>query len=106
MGCSNVTPAAARPRRTECVNDFETPWFGIYTRSCGLSDNAAIATYIPAAASALGGIDILTNNATGYGRADDEASWEVRLSVETFRLSCVRPVRRCHSSNKGGTRRS
>jgi 3-oxoacyl-[acyl-carrier protein] reductase len=49
---------------------------------CDLSDAAAIAAYIPAAAKALGGIDVLVNNATGYGMADDEASWAVSMSVD------------------------
>ncbi len=50
--------------------------------SCDLSDLDAIARYIPAAAAAMGGIDILINNATGYGRSDDEASWEASLNVD------------------------
>ncbi len=49
---------------------------------CDLSDAASIAAYIPAAAAALGGIDVLVNNATGYGMADDEASWSVSMSVD------------------------
>jgi 3-oxoacyl-[acyl-carrier protein] reductase len=63
-----------------------------HAASCDLSDNTAIAAYIPAAAAALGGgIDILINNATGYGRADDEASWEASLSVDL--LAAVRASR-------------
>jgi 3-oxoacyl-[acyl-carrier protein] reductase len=53
-----------------------------HAASCDLSSAAAIAQYIPAAAAALGGIDILVNNATGHGLADDEASWEASLSVD------------------------
>lgn len=53
-----------------------------HAASCDLSDAASIAAYIPAAAAALGGIDVLVNNATGYGMADDEASWAVSMSVD------------------------
>jgi 3-oxoacyl-[acyl-carrier protein] reductase len=53
-----------------------------HAATCDLSKPAAIAQYIPAAAAALGGIDVLVNNATGYGFADDEASWEASLSVD------------------------
>ena len=63
----------------------------VHAVSCDLSDPAAIADYIPAAAEAIGGIDILINNATGYGRADDEASWETSLSVDL--LAAVRASR-------------
>jgi 3-oxoacyl-[acyl-carrier protein] reductase len=54
----------------------------VHAASCDLSDRAAIETYIAAAASAMGGIDVLVNNATGYGPSDDEASWEASLSVD------------------------
>src|SRR5271170_6258732 len=37
-----------------------------HAASCDLGSEAAIRAYIPAAAAALGGIDVLVNNATGY----------------------------------------
>jgi 3-oxoacyl-[acyl-carrier protein] reductase len=58
---------------------------------CDLSSEAQIAAYIPKAAAALGGIDVLVNNATGYGYADDEASWEQSLDVDL--LAVVRASR-------------
>ena len=63
----------------------------VHAAACDLSDPEAIAAYVPAAADALGGIDVLINNATGYGRADDEASWESSLSVDL--LAAVRASR-------------
>jgi len=53
-----------------------------HAASCDLADAAAIAAYVPAAAAALGGIDILVNNASGFGRGDDEESWAASLSVD------------------------
>jgi 3-oxoacyl-[acyl-carrier protein] reductase len=49
---------------------------------CDLADRAAIAPYVAAAAQALGGIDILVNNASGFGTADDEADWAKSLDVD------------------------
>ena len=49
---------------------------------CDLSEAAAIPRYIAEAADALGGIDILVNNASGFGASDDEAGWEVSVSVD------------------------
>ena len=49
---------------------------------CDLADAEAIARYVPAAAEALGGIDILVNNASGFGRRDDEESWAASISVD------------------------
>jgi 3-oxoacyl-[acyl-carrier protein] reductase len=53
-----------------------------HAATCDLSSEADIARYIPAAAAALGGIDILVNNATGGGGSDDEASWDASLDVD------------------------
>jgi 3-oxoacyl-[acyl-carrier protein] reductase len=58
---------------------------------CDLASEAAIAHYIPQAAAALSGIDVLVNNATGYGLADDESSWDASLSVDL--LATVRASR-------------
>lgn len=58
---------------------------------CDLADAAATADYIAAAASSLGGIDILVNNATGMGLSDDEAGWGASLDVDL--LSAVRATR-------------
>src|SRR5512134_584839 len=40
---------------------------------CDLADAGAVAAYIEGAGTALGGIDILVNNASGFGMGDDEA---------------------------------
>jgi 3-oxoacyl-[acyl-carrier protein] reductase len=49
---------------------------------CNLADGEAIARYVPEAAAALGGIDVLVNNASGFGAGDDEAGWDVSTSVD------------------------
>lgn len=49
---------------------------------CDLASAEAIAGYIPAAAKALGGIDVLVNNASGFGMIDDEAGWDKGLTVD------------------------
>jgi 3-oxoacyl-[acyl-carrier protein] reductase len=58
---------------------------------CDLSDAAAIPRYIEEAAAALGGIDILVNNASGFGTSDDEAGWAASISVDL--LATVRATR-------------
>jgi len=62
-----------------------------HAASCDLSKEADIASYVPVAAAALGGIDVLVNNATGYGWGDDEASWEQSIAVDV--LAAVRASR-------------
>ena len=58
---------------------------------CDLADAAAIPRYIEEAAGALGGIDILVNNASGFGATDDENGWAVSVSVDL--LATVRAIR-------------
>ncbi len=62
-----------------------------HAATCDLAREADIAAYIPAAAAALGGIDVLVNNATGYGMSDDEAGWEQSLTVDL--MAAVRASR-------------
>ncbi|MDE2517168.1 MAG: SDR family oxidoreductase [Rhodospirillales bacterium] len=68
-----------------------TPGARIHTAACDLADAAAIASYIPAAADALGGIDVLVNNASGFGASDDEAGWMASLDVDL--MATVRATR-------------
>lgn len=50
-----------------------------------LADANAISRYVPAAAEALGGgLDVLVNNASGFGMADDEAGWAAGLAVDVM----------------------
>jgi 3-oxoacyl-[acyl-carrier protein] reductase len=53
-----------------------------YAAPCDLADAEAIARFVPGAASALGGLDVLVNNASGFGSTDDEAGWAASLSVD------------------------
>ena len=63
----------------------------VHAMTCDLADAAAIAAWVPAAAAALGGIDVLVNNASGFGMGDDEAGWAAGLSVGV--LAMVRSSR-------------
>lgn len=53
---------------------------------CDLADASAVARYVAAAAEALGGIDILVNNASGFGMGDDEAGWAAGLAVDVMAM--------------------
>ncbi len=54
----------------------------VHTAACDLADGAAVVGYVKAAAEALGGIDVLVNNASGFGRTDDEAGWAASINVD------------------------
>jgi 3-oxoacyl-[acyl-carrier protein] reductase len=54
----------------------------VHWGDCDLGDEAAIARYVADAAAALGGVDILINNASGFGMTDDEAGWGASLGID------------------------
>ncbi|GIX08916.1 SDR family NAD(P)-dependent oxidoreductase [Elioraea sp.] len=51
---------------------------------CDLAEGDAVRHYIGEAAAALGGIEILVNNASGFGASDDEAGWAASLAVDVM----------------------
>jgi len=53
-----------------------------HAATCDLADKDQIAHYIAEAAEALGGIDILVNNASGFGSTDDEDGWGKSINVD------------------------
>jgi 3-oxoacyl-[acyl-carrier protein] reductase len=55
---------------------------GVHGSACDLADGEAVRRYVSDAAHALGGIDVLVNNASGFGRADDEAGWALSINVD------------------------
>lgn len=54
----------------------------VYAAPCDMADAAQIARFVPDAAESLGGIDILINNASGFGMTDDEEGWDASLTVD------------------------
>ncbi len=54
----------------------------ISARACDLSQEAQVRAWVESAAADLGGIDILVNNASGFGRTDDEAGWTASLQID------------------------
>ena len=62
-----------------------------HTRSCDLGDAASIESYIHEAADVLGGIDVLVNNASGYGFNDDDEGWAAGFNIDL--MAAVRASR-------------
>ena len=63
----------------------------VHAANCDLADADAIAGYVADAAATLGGIDVLVNNASGYGFSDDDESWLRGFEVDL--MSAVRASR-------------
>ena len=62
-----------------------------HAQCCDLADAAAIGAYVAGAAAALGGIDVLINNASGYGFGDDDEAWLADFNVDL--MAAVRASR-------------
>ncbi|MBI5255441.1 MAG: SDR family oxidoreductase [Burkholderiales bacterium] len=56
----------------------------VHAAPCDLADAQAVPRYIAEAAEALGGLDVLVNNASGFGLGDDEAAWAAGLAVDVM----------------------
>ena len=54
----------------------------VHAAVCDLADGAAVTRYINDAAGALGGIDVLVNNASGFGNTDNEDGWRISIDVD------------------------
>jgi 3-oxoacyl-[acyl-carrier protein] reductase len=63
----------------------------VFGMACDLGDGLAVTRYVTEAASALDGIDILINNASGIGMKDDESGWLASINVDL--MATVRATR-------------
>ena len=58
----------------------------VHTQICDVTDADALKSYINSAADALGGLHVLVNNPSGFGRTDDEEGWRIGLDVDVMAL--------------------
>jgi 3-oxoacyl-[acyl-carrier protein] reductase len=78
--------------------------FGVnaHAASCDLAEKSAIDGYINAAATALGGIDILVNNASGFGGGDDEEGWKRGIDIDVMATVRASNAAIPHIERRGG----
>ena len=74
----------ARGEASLRATETELRRFGhkVHATTCDLGDGPAVTAYVKSAAEALGGIDSLVNNASGFGASDDEAGWAASINVD------------------------
>ena len=53
-----------------------------FAASCDVGNADALAAFMNDARAALGGVDILINNPSGFGMTDDEAGWKVSVDID------------------------
>jgi len=83
-------------RNESTLRDAERDLAGRGVRVCAEACDVAVAAelegFLEQAKDVLGGVDILVNNATGYGFRDDEAAWVASLDVDL--MATVRASRK------------
>src|SRR5574337_1109999 len=62
-----------------------------HAQRCDLADAAAVDAWVAGAAAALGGLDVLVNNASGYGFDDSDEGWQAGFNVDL--MAAVRASR-------------
>ncbi len=54
----------------------------VSSHPCDLSNETQVTSWVEQAIADLGGVDILINNASGFGRTDDEAGWQTSIDLD------------------------
>ena len=54
----------------------------VHSTICDVSDPVALDDYVHAAHEALGGLNVLVNNPSGFGKTDDEAGWKLSIDID------------------------
>ncbi len=63
----------------------------VLARVCDVAQADALEAFLTDARQTLGGVDLLVNNASGFGLSDDEAAWQASVNVDL--LAAVRATR-------------
>lgn len=58
----------------------------VHAAACDVADKDQLEAYMDGAIAAMGGLDILVNNPSGFGRTDDEEGWRIGLDVDLMAL--------------------
>ena len=74
----------------ETARELQETGVKVCAASCNVADPEALNTFLEAARNALGGVDILVNNVSAFGGADDESAWQASLNVDL--MASVRAV--------------
>ncbi|HMN82744.1 MAG TPA: SDR family NAD(P)-dependent oxidoreductase [Burkholderiaceae bacterium] len=92
-GCGASVAICARSEDALRATERELRATGVAVQAsvCDLADGAQVSAWVRQAADALGGIDVLVNNASGFGRSDDEDGWAASIDVDL--LATVRATR-------------
>lgn len=58
----------------------------VVAETCDVGDADALKAFIEGAAAAMGGLHVMVNNPSGFGRTDDEDGWKAGLDIDLMAL--------------------
>jgi len=89
---ANVAVCARGAEALACTRD-DIAALGVtaFAQPCDVGDAAALAAFLDAANAALGGVDVLVNNPSGFGLGDSEEAWALGFNVDM--MAAVRASR-------------
>ena len=74
--------ARGEPALRETEAELRARSVPVYAAVCDVGDPEALDRFLDSAHASLGRVDILVNNPSGIGFADDEATWQSTLNVD------------------------
>jgi 3-oxoacyl-[acyl-carrier protein] reductase len=81
-GANVAICARGEPALRETEVELRSRDVNVHAAVCDVGDHRALDGFLEAAREELGQVDILVNNATAYGFADDPGGWESSLNVD------------------------
>ena len=54
----------------------------VFSKACDVADKDQLSDFLDESHAALGGIDVLINNTSGFGLTDDEEGWKAGIDVD------------------------
>ena len=81
-GASVAICARGEPALREVEAELRAGAGAVYAAPCDVGKPAALDDFLDAARAALGGVDILVNNPSGFVFADSEDAWQASMNVD------------------------
>lgn len=87
-GANLAICARGEPALRVTESELRSHGVNVCALSCDVGDQAALDRFLEAARESLGQVNILVNNTTAFGVADDSSGWQASLNVDL--MSAVR----------------
>lgn len=82
---ANVAICARGAEQLEATcREIEARGVKAFGQACDVADAGSLKGFLDAARGALGSVDVLINNTSGFGGTDDEAGWSAGFNVDVM----------------------